>query len=63
MSLDPAAQQKYYHQALELALNDYTIIPIYQYTYQRLVKPYVLNYDIEHNYLNHVQSRWMSFKQ
>ncbi len=61
-ALSPEAQEKFYHQALQLALNNYTIIPIYQYTYQRLVKPYVLNYDIEHNYLNHVQSKWMYFE-
>lgn len=61
-SLSPQKQQKYYHEALRIALADYTIIPLYQYTYQRLVKPYVLNYDIKHNYLNHVQSKWMYFE-
>ncbi len=59
--LDPKEQNKYYHQALQIALDDYMIIPMYQYNYQRLVKPYVHNYDIDHNYLNHVQSKWMSF--
>ena len=32
-----------------------------QYNYQRLVQPYVKGYDIDHNYLNHVQSKWMYF--
>ena len=60
-SLSQQNQKKFYHQALELALNNYTIIPLYQYNYQKLIKPYVLGYDIEHNYLNHVQSKWMYF--
>lgn len=62
VSLSPQEQQQYYHEALQIALNNYTIIPIYQYTYHRLVKPYVLGYDIDHNYLNHVQSKWMYFE-
>lgn len=60
-ALNPEEEKKYYHQALEIILDDYTIIPMYQYNYQRLVKPYVKGYDIEHNYLNHVQSKWMRF--
>jgi oligopeptide transport system substrate-binding protein len=59
--LDSETQKKYYHQALQIALDDYTIIPMYQYNYVRLVKPYIKGYDIEHNYLNHVQSKWMRF--
>lgn len=61
IALNAEEQKKYYRKAIEIALNDYAIIPVYQYNYQLLVKPYVKNYDINHNYLDHVQSKWMHF--
>lgn len=60
-TLDPLHQKNYYHQALQIALDDYATIPLYQYTYQRLIKPYVANDDVAHNYLDHTQSKWISF--
>ena len=58
---DKAKQQQLYTQALTMALNDYAIIPLFQYTYTRLVKPYVANYQIDGNSLDHVQTKWFSF--
>ena len=58
---DSAKQETLYKQALQLALNDYNIIPIFQYTYQRMVKPYVKGYDIDQNYLDHTMSKWVTF--
>lgn len=55
---DELARQALYSNALEIAQNDYPTIPLFEYTYTRLVKPYVLDYDISHNYLDHVQSKW-----
>ena len=52
-------KQLYYHQALELVLKDYPIIPLYQPTYSRLVKPYVKNYDVKDNHLDLVQTKWL----
>ena len=52
-------KQSYYHQALELVLKDYPIIPLYQPTYSRLVKPYVKNYDVKDNHLDLVQTKWL----
>lgn len=46
------------NQAIQIANNDYAIIPLYQYTYYRLVNPRVQNYDIKDNHLDHVQSKW-----
>ena len=54
-------KQSYYHQALELVLKDYPIIPLYQPTYSRLVKPYVKNYDVKDNHLDLVQTKWLYF--
>ena len=57
---NPELRRKAYTQALTLALDDYPIMPIYQPTYSRLVKPYVHNYVIKDNHLDLVQSKWLS---
>ncbi len=49
-----------YTQALQIVQDSYAIIPLFQPCYTRLVKPYVLNYDIDQNFLDHVQTKWMS---
>lgn len=59
---DVKIKTRYYHQALELALADYPIIPLYQPSYSRLVKPYVKNYVVKDNHLDQVQSKWLSLK-
>ena len=51
-----------YREALRIPLNDYAIIPLFQYTIQVLVKPYVTGFDSTTNSLYHVQSKWMSLK-
>ena len=60
-SSDLAQQQQLYRQALTLALNDYSIIPLFQPNYSKLVKPYVSNLDVEHNFFNVEQSKWVKF--
>ena len=57
---DPALRVKLIRQALTLAMNSYSMIPLYQHTYFRLVSPRVLNYDIDDNHLDHVMSKWFS---
>jgi oligopeptide transport system substrate-binding protein len=59
---NPAKRKKLYQQALAIPLNDYAVIPLFQYTYTKLVKPYVQNYKVEINYLDHVQSKWLRMK-
>ena len=51
-----------YREALKIPLNDYAIIPLFQYTVQVMVKPYVTGYSIDTNHLYHVQTKWMSLK-
>lgn len=58
ISTDPALQTNIYANALTTVRDDYAIIPIVQYSYTQLVKPYVENYDIKTNYFNHLQSKW-----
>ncbi len=60
---DPALRVKLIRQALTLAMNNYSMIPLYQHTYFRLVSPRVKNYDIEDNHLDHVISKWFKFKE
>jgi oligopeptide transport system substrate-binding protein len=55
---DPQLRVKLIRQALTLAMNDYSRIPLYQLTYYRLVNPRVKNYDIENNHLDHVMTKW-----
>ena len=45
-------------QALQIAENDYAIIPLYQYTYYRLINPRVKGYTMTNNHLDHVMSKW-----
>ncbi|RTL12640.1 MAG: peptide ABC transporter substrate-binding protein [Neisseriaceae bacterium] len=60
-SSDPAQKQTLYTQATTLSMNDYPIIPLYQYTYSRLVKPYVKGYDPSENHGDDVMTKWMYF--
>jgi oligopeptide transport system substrate-binding protein len=48
-------------QAVQLAQDDYSIIPLYQYSYTHLVNPRVKDYDIDDNHFDHVQSKWYHF--
>lgn len=49
-------------QALKIAMNDYSIIPMFQYTYFRLINPKVVGYIPEDNHFDHVMSKWYRFK-
>lgn len=57
---NPAQQQQLYKQALQLAMNEYAIIPLYEPTHQRLVNKRVKGYDIDSNYLDNVQTKWFN---
>ncbi len=60
METNPSKQTELYAQALQLPLNDYATIPLFQYTIQVLVKPHVQNYSPEINHLYHTQTKWLS---
>ncbi|MDA0911931.1 MAG: ABC transporter substrate-binding protein, partial [Proteobacteria bacterium] len=49
--------------AIEIAMAGYYSLPIYNYTYFRLVKPYIGGYDPQKNHMDHVYSKWMYFKK
>lgn len=59
-TVDPVEQEKIYKQALWLVMNDYPIIPLYQPTHQRLVSPRIKGYDVDTNYLDNVQTKWIT---
>lgn len=50
----------YYTKALMLMQNDYPSIPLYAQNVTHLVKPYVVNYQMEINHLDHVYDKWFS---
>lgn len=56
---NPALQQSDYFAALQRAQDAYIAIPLFQFSFNRMVKPYVQGYEIEQNYLDHVQSKWL----
>ncbi|WP_440683068.1 peptide ABC transporter substrate-binding protein [Cysteiniphilum halobium] len=49
--------------AIEIAMSGYYALPLYNYTYYRLVKPYIGGYDPKNNHMDHVYSKWMYFKK
>lgn len=57
-STDPIQRVNLIKQAIQIAQNDYPVIPLYQYTYYRLVDPRVKGYTPETNHFDHVQSKW-----
>ena len=59
---DPVTQEQLYKQALQIVLDDYTIIPLFEPTHQRLVNPRVKGYAIDSNYLDNVQSKWFTLQ-
>lgn len=54
-------QTKLYRQAINLAMEQYAIIPLYQNSYTTLVKPYVTGLQIESNLLDDIRSKWIKF--
>lgn len=61
-TVDNNKQELLYKQALQLMLNSYSIIPLFQPSHQRLVNSRVQNYHIKDNYLDNVQSKWMTLR-
>ncbi len=58
----PEAAKPYYTEAMEIAMKDYPIVPLFSNAVVHLVKPYVQNYQMETNHLDHVYDKWFSFK-
>ena len=48
--------------AIKEAMQEYPILPMYNYTYFRLVKPYIGGYNPTNNHMDIVYSKWLYFK-
>jgi oligopeptide transport system substrate-binding protein len=59
---DAFKQTMLYKKALDIVLNDYINIPLFQPTHQRLISNRLKGYEINNNYLDNVQSKWMYLK-
>jgi oligopeptide transport system substrate-binding protein len=59
---NPVQQEQLYKQALNVAMTDYPVIPLFEPTHQRLVSKRVQGYQIDSNYLDNVQSKWFTLK-
>ena len=59
---DPKEQTKLYTKALQIIQDDYVIIPLFEPSHQRLVNSRVKGYQIQNNYLDNVQSKWMKLQ-
>lgn len=60
LSVDLTKQEQLYKEAIKVVNNDYPTIPLNEPAHQRLVKPRVQNYLIDTNYLDNVQSKWLT---
>ncbi|MFZ9035266.1 MAG: hypothetical protein ACO2ZM_04020, partial [Francisellaceae bacterium] len=49
--------------AMIIAMDNYATLPLYNYAYYRLVKPYVGGYKPEGNHMDHVYTKWLYFKK
>jgi oligopeptide transport system substrate-binding protein len=61
-TIDPIQQEKIYKEAINFMLDEYTTIPLFEPTHQRLINPRVQNYNMEQNYLDNVQSKWIKIE-
>jgi oligopeptide transport system substrate-binding protein len=61
MAVNKAEQYKNYSQALQRVQDAYIVLPLFQLTFDRMVKPYVKNYQLDNNYLDRTQSKWLKF--
>ena len=59
--IDKTKKQAFYQAAVQMVMRDYPVIPLFQPTYSKLLKPYVKGLDIEHNHFNVEQSKWIKF--
>ena len=62
MAVDPQQKQQFNQQAIKIALDDYPIVPLYQYVYLRLVSPRVEGYYPNGNHNDSVMTKWMQLK-
>lgn len=53
----------YYSKALQMMQDDYPSTPLFVQPVIHLVKPYIQNYQMETNHLDHVYDKWFSFKR
>lgn len=56
---DPLLKEQLNYQAVKLVLDDYPVIPLYQYVYLRLVSPRVHGYYPENNHNDSVLTKWI----
>ncbi len=59
-TIDANAQTALYTKAIGIIRDDYVVVPLFEPSHQRLVNPRVKNYEIQQNYLDNVQSKWLN---
>ncbi len=60
MSLNEDQQTQFYERALQLAMEQYAIIPLYQNSYTMMISPKVSGLNVESNLLHDIRSKWIS---
>ena len=61
-STNTKESNQYMSNAIKYAMEQYPIIPLYNFTYFRLVNPYVGGYNPTNNHMDVVYSKWLYFK-
>ncbi|WP_119328929.1 peptide ABC transporter substrate-binding protein [Cysteiniphilum halobium] len=53
----------YMTKAIKAAMNDYIILPLYNYSYSHLMSKRIAGFTAQNDHMNQIQSKWLHFKE
>ena len=53
-------QTQFYERALQLAMDQYAVIPLYQNSYTMMIHPNITGLQVESNLLHDIRSKWIN---
>lgn len=60
---DEQAEIPYMTKAIKAAMNDYIILPLYNYSYNHLMSKRIAGFTAKNDHMNMIQSKWLYFKE
>ena len=60
---DEQAEIPYMTKAIKAAMNDYIILPLYNYSYNHLMSKRIAGFTAQNDHMNMIQSKWLYFKE
>jgi oligopeptide transport system substrate-binding protein len=58
--LNEEQQTQFYERALQLAMDQYAVIPLYQNSYTMMIHPNITGLQVESNLLHDIRSKWIN---